>query len=418
MGTYSDNRRKLNESRRSRSRNKDKEKDKKLINFIENKKKREDQNNPPKKDNYKRKFPHPKGTDVLSYPLGMTPDEENGGRLQIKCFEYVAPGAGTFGGDVSFLRASENMSVGNGIDTPTLELSDSFTSAPKGSQIDTGNYKKNEVLTVKGQAVYQLNNSELKNLGSSDKIEQMHYVVELPIPQDVNDSNTVTWGDDSKNILQLAGLAAGTAFVDSDGKLNLNDIRTKLQTAALEGLDEISNNKNAILAAATGKALDAFGAQVSPNAAVSRSTGQILNSNLELLFDSVNLRSFPFSIIFSPRNAKESMRVKHIIRAFKSSMAAKKKTSDSGQGGAFLKAPDVFKLRYLHNGKDHPFLNSFKPCALTGMTVNYTNAGTFASYSDGTPVSIQMNLTFKELNPIYQEDYDIFEPNDLQGVGF
>jgi len=52
------------------------------------------------------------------------------------------------------------------------------------------------------------------------------------------------------------------------------------------------------------------------------------------------------------------------------------------------------------------------------MAVNYTNAGTFASYSDGTPVSIQMNLTFKELNPIYFEDYDKFEPNDSQGVGF
>ena len=52
------------------------------------------------------------------------------------------------------------------------------------------------------------------------------------------------------------------------------------------------------------------------------------------------------------------------------------------------------------------------------MSVNYTNAGTFASYSDGTPVSIQMNLTFKELNPIYQEDYEEFSANDSRGVGY
>ena len=52
------------------------------------------------------------------------------------------------------------------------------------------------------------------------------------------------------------------------------------------------------------------------------------------------------------------------------------------------------------------------------MTVNYTNSGTFASYADGTPVSIQMNLTFKELNPIYQEDYEEFSANDSLGVGF
>jgi hypothetical protein len=104
-------------------------------------------------------------------------------------------------------------------------------------------------------------------------------------------------------------------------------------------------------------------------------------------------------------------------------MAAKKgrdenRNAVSGQGGIFLRSPDVFQLRYLHNGKEHPFLNSFKHCALTGMSVNYTNAGTFASYSDGTPVSIQMSLTFKELNPIYHEDYDAFNMNDEFGVGF
>ena len=42
--------------------------------------------------------------------------------------------------------------------------------------------------------------------------------------------------------------------------------------------------------------------------------------------------------------------------------------------------------------KEHPFLNSSKHCALTGMNVNYTNSGTFASYSDGTPVSIQVKF--------------------------
>ena len=52
------------------------------------------------------------------------------------------------------------------------------------------------------------------------------------------------------------------------------------------------------------------------------------------------------------------------------------------------------------------------------MSVNYTNAGTFASYADGTPVSIQMSLTFKELNRIYHEDYDDFNLRDNNGVGF
>jgi hypothetical protein len=52
------------------------------------------------------------------------------------------------------------------------------------------------------------------------------------------------------------------------------------------------------------------------------------------------------------------------------------------------------------------------------MQVNYTGAGTYASYNDGSPVNIKMSLTFKELNPIYHEDYNEFNPNDGQGVGF
>ena len=110
--------------------------------------------------------------------------------------------------------------------------------------------------------------------------------------------------------------------------------------------------------------------------------------------------------------------VKYIIRAFKSSMAAKKRTEKPGQGGAFLGAPDIFSLEYRYKNTTHPFLNSFKHCALTGMTVNYTQSGTYATYHDGTPVNLRMNLTFKELNPIYQEDYMGLETNDGLGVGF
>ena len=182
----------------------------------------------------------------------------------------------------------------------------------------------------------------------------------------------------------------------------------------LPGLDD--NTKNAVLAGISGAAINALGGNVSPGSVISRSTGQILNSNLELLFQGVNLRSFPFSVTFSPRNADEAKRVKMIIRHLKQTMAPKTGTGGGGAQGVFLKSPDVFSLRYLHNGEDHPFLNTFKLCALTGLNVNYTNAGTYASYEGGTPVNIRMNMTFKELNPIYNEDYN--DMSDEEGVGF
>ena len=361
-------------------------------------------NNKKGKKSIPRHFSHPTGPkNILSYPLAIGPDESNGSRLLIKCFEYVPPKT-TFGYDKAAKFAKED---GTNYDGRILN---------KGDQL--GKYDKKGNFVPDQFAV----NMKLVNEGASTGManKKSLYYIELPVPQDVNDQNSVTWGDNSMNILQLAGITAAAKLVEKPGE-TFENLRSLFTEGAISQLGEgLATQKSAIAAAIAGKAIDPQGRNLNTNAVIGRATGQILNNNLELLFDSVNLRSFPFSITFSPRNERESRRVIHIIRALKSSMAAKNGTQpgETGQGGIFLKAPDVFHLRYLHNGKDHPFLNSFKHCALTAMSVNYTNAGTFASYGDGTPVSIQLNMTFKELNPIYNEDYRDFEENDNLGVGY
>ena len=40
------------------------------------------------------------------------------------------------------------------------------------------------------------------------------------------------------------------------------------------------------------------------------------------------------------------------------------------------------------------------------MSTNYTGEGVYATYDDRTPVSMIMELSFKELQPIYDIDYD------------
>ena len=361
-------------------------------------------NNKKGKKSIPRHFSHPTGPkNILSYPLAIGPNESNGSRLLIKCFEYVPPKT-TFGYDKAAKFAKED---GTNYDGRILN---------KGDQL--GKYDKKGNFVPDQFAV----NMKLVNEGASTGManKKSLYYIELPVPQDVNDQNSVTWGDNSMNILQLAGIAAVSSAI-KEPKKTIDNFREFFTQGALSDLGEgLGMQKNAIAAAVAGRAIDPQGRNINANAVIGRATGQILNNNLELLFDSVNLRSFPFSITFSPRNELESRRVIHIIRALKSSMAAKNGTQpgETSQGGIFLKAPDVFHLRYLHNGKDHPFLNSFKHCALTAMSVNYTNAGTFASYGDGTPVSIQLNMTFKELNPIYNEDYRDFEENDNLGVGY
>ena len=352
-----------------------------------------------------RHMPHP---DIMVYPAARGPNELTGDTLLIKCLEYLPP------------KTTSSYEY-------TLSYANKKGIGPGGINYNENDFERIASGKNAGKLKTKIAPSTFKmiNRGASDRLsgatlngtEKSIFYVELPIPQDVNDSNTITWGDDSLNILQLAGLAAAQKIVEDPGQA-FDEVKNLLTEGITGGLSIGDDTKAAITAAISGKAIDPTGQNVSMNSAIGRATGMTLNSNLELLFDSVNLRTFPFTINFSPRTRKEAMTVKHIIRAFKSSMAAKKGTSDAGQGGAFLRAPDVFQLRYLHRGKDHPFLNSFKHCALTGMQVNYTGAGTFASYSDGTPVNIKMSLTFKELNPIYFEDYEGFTPNDGMGVGF
>ena len=96
-------------------------------------------------------------------------------------------------------------------------------------------------------------------------------------------------------------------------------------------------------------------------------------------------------------------------------MTAKSSSSRNDiAAGVFIKTPDVFQLTYKRGPNAHPFLNKFKPMALTSMQLNYTGSNTYATYADGTPVHINMSLTFTELNPIYAEDYT---KEDI-GVGF
>ena len=331
---------------------------------------------------------------AMVYPVAQGPREETGDRLLIKCFEYKPAKTGfEFTKTVDALKTEGDLSVVTNI-----------------TKDDAGN-------DVKTVDIEGADSASIVNEAGGANKQKPNFYISLPIPQEVNDSNAITWGDDSLNIFQLAGLSIASGAIDllsGNTKTTFQDAIGNVSRLALQGISEVdSQTQEAVVQAITGKAINAIGGNLNINSVIGRSTGLALNNNLELLFNGVTLRTFPFNVTFTPRSQKESQVVLEIIRSLKSAMAAKKNATQ-GQGGIFLRAPDVFTLRYLHNGKDHPFLNRIKDCALTGLSVNYTGAGTYASYFDGSPVAINMSMTFKELNPVYHEDYS----NAIGGVGY
>ena len=373
----------------------------------------------------KKSRPKSGGGKYLQYPIRRS-SAESEDSLLIKALEYIPPNStidnrdGTGRDDASTLLQKAPLGIG-GI-TATLNTK-SIVRDKKTKEIIRVNKELNFVNP--GGMDARINAISTSDPGGFK--EKIKYYVELPIPQQINDSNAVSWGEDSLNVLEAAAFNVASDAAQG-GIGGLAEKFESARSAILEGdtnttfpglTDDV---RRGLVAALSGKAVSALGGNISSNSALGRSTGQILNSNLELLFQGLTLRTFPFNITFSPRSRDESERVRLIIRRFKQSMSAKTGRTDYAvNGGIFLKAPDIFRLKYLSNGRSHPFLNSFKPCALTNMSVNYTGAGTYSTYSDGTPVNIKVSLTFKEINPIYAEDYDdenLFGNDAGDGVGF
>lgn len=254
-----------------------------------------------------------------------------------------------------------------------------------------------------------LGEDNLKLRSQTEAIQQSNQksknTIQLPIPSNIGDTNQVNWGGETLNALESFGVAnvgnilasrnLGKGLVDA-----LKSIGATANNVVIQGggQDLVTNYFSAEL-------INSLGGNTSAGGLLSRATGQVLNPNLELLFSGVNLRSFAFDFDFAPRDEKESNVVKEIIRIFKQSMAPKTGSNTEG-AGLFISAPNIFLLKYKSGSQDHPYLNKFKPCALTSMGMNYTGSGSYATYADKTPVHMKLSLSFTELNPIYNEDYN------------
>ena len=338
----------------------------------------------------------------LSYPIARNNQEITGDTIRIKCLEYVPSNGEDFKVTIDNLFSEQyNKTTGKGI--PGTEKVPNRVERKK---LGMGDVNITPTFT----------NADTRIRNASKRRKLTKYNIELPMPQEIQDSQSINWGDDRINAIQLAGVSAAGRLLSQDLGATINDTRKAVEVlnsgVRIPGVNV--ETQNAIRAALAGGAIGALGGNVSPRSIISRTTGQVLNNNLELLFNGVNLRTFPYSITFSPRNPDEGNVVKKIIRALKMSMSAKAGEFNQNAQGLFIKSPDLFQLQYLRDGNDHPFLNNFKLCALTGMNINYTNAGTYTSYSDGTPVNIRMDVVFKEINPVYAEDY---LPGNGSGMG-
>lgn len=120
-----------------------------------------------------------------------------------------------------------------------------------------------------------------------------------------------------------------------------------------------------------------------------------LNPFKEVLFESVDFRSFSFKYKFMPKNKKEADQVFKIIEKFKFHMHP-----ELSANKLFFIYPSEFQISY-HFGTEtndktnNGYFHKFKPCVLESMDVTY-GGDQFSSFRDGNPTEINVSLTFRE----------------------
>ena len=219
----------------------------------------------------------------------------------------------------------------------------------------------------------------------------------LPIPSGIKDYNNVDWGSNSLNTMEIAAAKIAMATIEQGIGGLKGEVQRAIDHSQGTGATDSARDalKSLFTAAAVGKDFKNM---------IGRAEGAIMNPNMELLFNNPVLRPFEFTFLLAPRTSDESKAIARIIRFFKQGMAAKRT-----EGNLFLKSPNTFQLTYKHKGSkgdDHPYLNKFKECALKSCNINYTPNQSYSTYTDGAMTSYTMSLSFMELTPIYEDDYE------------
>ena len=223
--------------------------------------------------------------------------------------------------------------------------------------------------------------------------------VVLPVPSSVNDTNQTTWGSGTMTPVDMAKAnIVKTALGDEGGTKAGQEITNVMGQIQKDGPAVSEGLKSFFTEQLTGT-----------KDVLARTSGQVLNPNMELLFQGPALRSFTFSWKMSPRDQKESIVIAKIIRMFKQSMAPQKTDA-----GLFLKAPNIYKLQFNQGTDRHKFLPRMKECALNNCSVNYTPDGSYMTYDNTAMVALEMSLSFQEMEPIYNNDMS----HDWDSIGY
>ena len=136
-----------------------------------------------------------------------------------------------------------------------------------------------------------------------------------------------------------------------------------------------------------------------------RNKGLALNPQVELLFKGTANRGFIFDFKFQPKNQKEAETINNIIFIFRR-YAAPTLSATVTDPGAYFIPPAQFDIQYYFKNQENKFIGRISTCVLENIDINYSSAGQYATFNDGSPIEINMQLRFKEVDIITRNMID------------
>ena len=250
-------------------------------------------------------------------------------------------------------------------------------------------------------------------VSSAERLKVDPYLnsIMLPIPQDLGNEIQQGWQGKSFSGLGRAAISAGAGG-------SFNNI--------IQKSGDFTGNIKAIQDALTSMTLNMIpgvGGNLDVNDISGATRGVVLNPNAELLYDSPEMREIGMSFKMVPKNPAEAQTIKNIVRLFRKAalpqwggsedveignelIGGKSLITDNSQRDNFIRVPRLCKFTFMHGSSPHEWITQFKPCAISNVSVNYTPDGTFATYSDGSPVATEIRLSFQETKLIFEDEVD------------
>jgi len=267
---------------------------------------------------------------------------------------------------------------------------------------------KGKVYGGKGQEVLNQTLDQYNASGYANEYfkDKKYKQILLYMPQDVQDGFAAKWEGKKFGAL-TTGLVAAAGQGETEDKLK--GIVDAATTSFSKG------RANAAAAMITGLANKITGDTISTGDVFGGISGVARNPNVEVLFQSMELRTFDLTFKMAPYDETDVENMKGIIKIFKKAMLPQYQLgegvevfgmeNDALQAG-FIQVPKVCAVNFMRGASRNIYLPRYKMCAITDVNVNYTPDNVYATFSGSSPVATEIKISFMETKLVFSEDIE------------